>query len=219
MNKTAIILGATGLTGGLLLENLLKDKSYSQIKLFLRKSTGITHSKIKEYIGDIVQLNTFEADFKADEVFCCIGTTKAKTKDQEVYKAIDFGIPMKAAQLAKQNNIPFLAVVSALGANVSSTVFYNRTKGEMEREVLAQKIEHTYILRPALIKGNRTESRFGEKMGSVIFSVLDMLLVGPFKKYQSIRAKAIADAMWKLPNSDRTESIILSDEIKRISEL
>lgn len=214
--KTAIILGATGATGGLLLQHLIADNSYINIKLFLRKSTGVKHAKVQEFVGNIVDLEQFKSDFTADEVFCCIGTTKAKTKDQEQYKAIDFGIPAKAAKLAKQNNIPFFAVISAMGANAKSSIFYNKTKGEMENAVLAQNVEHTYILRPSLIKAKRNEKRLGEDLGNAVFSVLNYLMIGSLKKYRTIKAESIAYALWQLPKKKLSKNIILSDEIKEI---
>lgn len=216
MNKTTIILGATGLTGGLLLQRLLDDDAYSCVKLFSRRSVGFEHPKIKEFLGDIINLQDYKTDFTGDEVFCCIGTTKAKTKDEALYKSIDFGIPSKAAKLAKENNIPFFAVISAMDANAKSSIFYNRTKGEMENEVLAQDIKHTYILRPSLIKGNRSEMRVGEDVGNLVLQFMNPFMIGRLKKYRSIKAETIADALWKLPTVNPKKQILLSDEIKEI---
>lgn len=217
MGKTAIILGATGLTGSALLSFLLNDDAYTCVKLFSRKSVGFSHPKLQEYIGDIIHLERLKNDFSADEVFCCIGTTKAKTKNKDTYRAIDFGIPVKAARLAKENGINFFAVISALGANKNSRFFYNKTKGEMEQEVLAQAIEHTYIVRPSLIKGDRKEKRFGEDLGNSIFKLLRPILVGSLKKYRAINAKEIARTLYKLPILKPSNNCILSDEITIIA--
>ncbi len=217
MKKTAIILGATGAIGSLLLQKLLKDDTYSCVKVFSRRSVGFQHKKLQEFLGNIIQLEDFKVDFTGDEVFCCIGTTKAKTKDETVYKSIDFGIPTKASKLAKENNIPFFAVISAMGANTESSIFYNKTKGEMENEVLAQKIEKTYVLRPSLISANRNEKRFGEDVGNAIFKLLNPLMIGSLKKYRTIKAETIAEALCKLPKMDIKGGIILSDKIKEIA--
>ncbi len=104
------------------------------------------------------QLEKEQQNFKADEVYVCIGTTKSKTPDKEKYKKIDKGIPVAAAKLSKQNNINTYVVISALGANSNSSVFYNKVKGEMQEEVLAQNIQNTYIFQPSLISGDREES-------------------------------------------------------------
>ena len=215
--KTAIILGATGLTGGELLHLLLDRPGYGSIKLFSRASVGITHPKLKEYIGDLTQLEAFKDQFVADEVFCCIGTTKAKTPDKMKYREIDFGIPVTAARLSKENGIPTFVVISALGANPSSKIFYNRTKGAMEQAVLEANIGNTYILRPSLIAGDRKEWRLGEWLARQFMRVLNLVLVGPLDKYRSIDPETIARCMIWLANHTWEQRTISSDEIRRIA--
>ncbi|WP_068472092.1 NAD(P)H-binding protein [Saccharicrinis aurantiacus] len=215
--KTAIIIGASGLTGGLLLQKLIEDDQYESIKLFSRRSINHSSTKVKEFIGEIINLDQYESDFKGDVVFCCIGTTKAKTKDQSIYKAIDYGIPAKAALLSKKNHIKTFMVVSALGADSNSSVFYNRTKGEMEAVVSSAGITNTYILRPSLIVGKRSEFRLGERFASVVMRIMAPLMIGKLKKYRSINAEDIANCMYKLSNSQGDHTIIESDEIKFIA--
>lgn len=211
--KTAIILGATGLTGSLLLERLISDERYDKIKLFSRTSSGINHPKVEEYLVDLLNLDSAKPDFTADELYCCIGTTKKKTPSQEKYKAIDFGIQAKAAKLCRENGINVMAVVSAIGANPKSSIFYNRTKGEMEEVVQNAGIERTYILRPSFIRGNRQEKRAGEKIGLAIFNFLKPLFIGKLKKYAVIDASAIAARMIQLANSNEPSRILESNEI------
>mgnify|MGYP001225984971 FL=1 len=217
MPKTAIILGATGLTGGILLQKLIVDKTYTKIKLFSRNSVVIKSYKLEEHLIDLLDLNKSKELFTADEVFCCIGTTAFKTKDKKVYRTIDYGIPVSAAKLAIKNNISTFVVVSSMGANASSTVFYNKTKGEMERDVLKQNIKNTYILRPSLIGGNRTEIRVGERIGKGIMSVINPLFLGSLKKYKMIPAEKIASCMQILAKSDTNQSIFSSDQIVEIA--
>ena len=102
MKKTAIVLGATGLTGGLLLQKLIEDERYEKIKLFSRSNIDDLPSKVSQFTGNLLELENFNKDFTADEVFCCIGTTAKKTPDKKVYKAIDYGIPVAAAKLLKK---------------------------------------------------------------------------------------------------------------------
>lgn len=208
--KTAIILGATGLTGNLLLKRLIADDSYTTIKLFSRRPTGNSSPKIKEFIGDVLQLEHFKDEFTADELFCCVGTTSSKTKDRTIYKAIDFGIPFNASKLAKENSIPTFLVISTMGANAKSKIFYSRTKGEMEQAVLNQKIPNTYILRPSLILGERGERRIGESAGAFVMKLTNALLVGKLKKYRAIEADCIAAAMIKLAKSKPESQIVKS---------
>jgi len=216
MQKTAIILGATGLTGSLLLKRLISDDNYSTIKLFSRKATGITSPKIQEHLGDLLNLEQFKDDFTGDEVYCCIGTTKAKTSDKTLYKEIDYGIPATAAKIAKENGVATFIVVSAIGANAKSNIFYNKTKGEMEQAVLIQGIPSTFILRPSLILGDRGEKRLGEQIGSIFMNLTNPLMIGRFRKYRPISADCIAAAMVILSQSGYSEQIIESDKIQEI---
>ncbi|MDH7447461.1 NAD(P)H-binding protein [Aquimarina sp. 2201CG14-23] len=218
MSKTAIILGATGLTGGILLQKLLKDDRYDHIKLFSRKTVGISHPKLEEYLINMLQLQTVTSDFIGDEVFCCIGTTNAKTPDKGLYRTIDYGIPVTAAQLCKQNNIKTFIVVSALGADPKSRVFYNRTKGEMEEAVLDLEISKTHILQPSLIGGKRNEKRTGEYFFKQLMKIIDPLLIGSLKKYRSINPETIVSSMIWLANHTYEDIRVVSDKIKAIQE-
>ncbi len=214
MRKTAIILGATGLTGNHLLQQLLNNEEYEKVKVLTRKEVRYDHPKLEEHIIDLLKLGDYSDIFKGDVVFCCIGTTRAKTPDKELYRAIDYGIPVEAARLAKQNNISQYIVISALGADANSKVFYNRLKGEMERDVIAQEIPKTYIMRPSLIVGNRKEKRTGEDISKHIMQALDFAIP---KRYKPIQAKIIAQAMIKIAKGACTETFITSEEIKKIA--
>lgn len=219
MKKTAIILGATGLTGSILLEKLIEDNRYETIKLFSRKKIEGMPSKVVQYVGNMLELESFQKEFTADEVFCCIGTTAKKTPNKELYKSIDYGIPVAAAKLAKENGINTFLVVSALGANANSSIFYNKTKGEMEQDVLSTKIEKTHILQPSIIGGNRKEQRIGEKIGLVVFKLLQPLFFGKLKKYSITEAEHIAQTMLNLANSTSTKQILTSENIKLLAKV
>lgn len=215
MKKTAIILGATGLTGGILLEKLLNDESYEKTIHFSRSPVGKISPNFEQYLTDMFQLEKHSEAFKADVVFCCIGTTKSKTPDKETYKKIDYGIPVTAAKLAKKNGIETFIVISAMGADTNSSIFYNKTKGEMQRDVLNQNIEKTYILQPSLIVGDRTENRFGEKVATFFMKSFGFLIP---KKYKMIKAETIAEAMLVLAKKGFPKQQITSDEIKQIAQ-
>ena len=218
MKKTAIILGATGLTGSILLQKLIKDERYETIKLFSRSKIEDLPNKVIQFTGNLLELHHFKADFTADEVYCCIGTTAKKTPDKTLYKKIDDGIPVAAAKLSKENNIATFLVVSAMGANKKSSVFYNKTKGDMEHDVLQQNIKNTVVLRPSLIGGERKERRILEKIGLVVFKIIQPLFIGKLKQYKIIKAESIAQAMIHLANStSNTEVIITSNNIKKIA--
>lgn len=214
--KTAIILGATGLTGGLLLQELLHDQRYDKIKLFSRSKVAVKDKKIEEHLIDLFKLEDHKKDFTANEVYCCIGTTKSKTPNEETYRKVDYGIPVNAAKIAKENGIENYLVISALGADESSKMFYNKTKGEMERDVLSQNIKNTYIFQPALIAGDRVEKRILENLAKNVMTVLNHVMIGPLKKYKSIHPQTIAKAMVIVANQKYSKTIIPSDQIKEI---
>ena len=218
MKKTALIIGATGLTGSLLLDQLLKDDRYQTIKLLSRSSCNINHSKLVEHLVNVLELVKHEDLFNADEVFCCIGTTKSKTPDEDLYFKIDYGIPITIAKLCAKKHIKTLLIISAMGANKKSKIFYNRTKGKMEEAVLQEKIKNVYILQPSLIGGNRSEKRTGEQIAKFVMKAFNPFLVGSSKKYRSIDPKTIAKSMVWLANNNYKSGRIPSDEIQSISD-
>ena len=128
MKKTAIILGASGLTGSILLQKLVIDNRYDSIKLFSRSKIEGLPKKVTQFVGDLLKLEHYKADFTADEVYCSIGTTAIKTPNKAIYKQIDYGIPVAAAKLSKENSIHTFLVVSAIGANKKSKVFIIKQK-------------------------------------------------------------------------------------------
>lgn len=214
MKKKAIILGATGLTGSHLLELLLNDSDYDNVKVFTRKKLSVSHPKLEEHVVDLLKLSDYATEFTADVVFCCIGTTKAKTPDKALYRAIDYGIPVEAAKLAKQNGINHYIVISALGAKADSKVLYSKLKGEMERDVLSQQIEQTHLLQPSLIVGNRKESRTGEDFSKLFMKVFGFLIPA---RYKMIEAKTIAQAMVQIARKPTEKQVIPSDKIRLIA--
>jgi uncharacterized protein YbjT (DUF2867 family) len=219
MKKTAIILGATGLTGSILLQKLIKDDRYESIKLFSRSKIEGLPKKVTQFLGDLLKIEQFKADFTADELYCCIGTTAKKTPNKALYKKIDYGIPVTSAKLSKENGINTFLVISAMGANTKSSVFYNKTKGDMERDVLQQHIKNTYVLRPSLIGGQRKEHRILEKIGLSVFKVIEPLFIGKLKQYKIIDPENIAQAMINLANNtSHAEVIITSNDIKKITK-
>ena len=218
MGKTAIIIGATGLTGGLLLDRLLQDDRYESVKLFSRRTCNTEHPKIEEHLVDVFELDKYCEFITADEVFCCIGTTKSKTPDENLYLKIDYGIPITIAKLCAKKHIKTLLVISAMGASKKSKIFYSRTKGKMEEAVLKEKIKNVYILQPSLIGGNRSEKRTGEQIAKFVMKAFNPFLVGSLKKYRSIHPKTIAKSMVWLANNNYKSGRIPSDEIQNISD-
>jgi len=214
MTKTAIIIGATGLTGRILLNMLLADNTFERIKLFSRSSVHIDNPKIEEHIIDMFALEDHSEEFMGDVVFCCIGTTNAKTPDKNKYLKIDYGIPVAAARISRKNMIHKFIVMSTMGADPKSTVFYNKTKGEMEKDVLQCEIENTYILQPSLIGGRRAEIRKGERIAKWMMGTFNFMIP---KKYEMIHPELISKAMLWLSKNDFSGTRISSELIKEIA--
>ena len=193
---------------------LLVDEAYSKVKIFGRSPVEKNHPKIEEHLVDMFQLVNQKIVFTADVVFCCIGTTQAKSPNTELYKKIDYGIPVMSAKLCEENGIDTLVVVSAMGANPESKVFYNKIKGEMERDVLKENVKDIFIVRPSLIGGTRNEQRFGERVAQVGMKLFGFLIPKPYK---IIQPETIAKAMILLTKKGYSEKIITSEKIKEIA--
>jgi len=192
MNKTALIAGASGLTGGYLLTQLLDDPEYSTVIAYVRKSSGLTHPKLKEILVD---WETLLEPVAAEDVFCCLGTTIKKAGSQEAFRRVDYDYPLQLAQLQYRGGSQQFLLVSAMGADAKSAIFYSRVKGELENALQSIGYKSLHIFRPSFIAGPRKESRPGEKIGLAIFSLLSPLFIGPLKKYVPIQAEHIARAM------------------------
>ena len=218
MKKTAIILGITGVTGSLLAKHLFDDERFEKVISFHRRQSGLQHPKLEEHVIDMFELEKQQEGFKADVVFCCVGTTQSKTSDRETYKKIDYGIPLAAAKLCVTNDIKHLIVISAMGADPESRVFYNKVKGEMERDVLAIKPNDTYFLETALLAADREEKRTAEKIGIAVFKVLNPFLIGPLKKFRSIKPEALVKTMLYLTFNTYEDARIPSDEIQKLAD-
>lgn len=193
--KTAILLGASGLVGGYVLEYLLNDDTYEKVIVLSRKNSNQPHPKKQELIINFDELEQHKNELKADVVFCCLGTTISKAGSKEAFKKVDYEYPLKVAEIAKQNGAKSYLLISALGASKSSIVFYNQVKGEVENAIQQLQFDAFHILQPSLIIGERKEARFTEGIAQKISPILDGVLVGYLSKYKSIKAEQIAKAM------------------------
>lgn len=216
--KTALIAGATGLTGHALLELILNHNAYEKCYVLSRRELNIQHPKLHVILFDYANNVAYEQLPKVDEVFCCLGTTIKKAGSQEQFKKVDYEFPL---QLGKhfQNSIQAFHIITALGADANSSIFYNQVKGQIEKALENLAIPQLVIYRPSLLLGNRNENRFGEKLAQITFPLISWAFFGPLKKYKGILAVDVAKAMLKTANHSLNESpkIILSDEIQAIA--
>ncbi|WP_131537760.1 NAD(P)H-binding protein [Pedobacter nototheniae] len=204
--KKAIIFGASGFIGSYLLEYLLKNPDYEQVIIVVRKALNISNPKLKMLIGDFNTLHTLRENLIADEIYIAIGTTKKSVPNEDQYYQIDHDYPVLAAKFAKENGAKSVSVVTAVGANAKSNMFYIKTKGEIERDIVALNFDYTHIFRPSMLMGNRKEHRPMEKVFMGIWSIINPILLGPLKKYKGINGSEVAKAMIN-SNKDETEKV------------
>lgn len=193
----AIIAGATGLIGSSLLQQLLDHPHYTKVTAIVRKEIALQHPKLRQLVVDFDRLENYQEEIKGDVVFCALGTTKSKTPDQTQYRKIDYQYPLDIAFMAHQNGASQYHLVSSLGANANSSVFYTRLKGEVERDLKTIPFKAIHIYRPSLLDGDRKEHRSAEGIMIGLMRFLNPLLIGGLKKYRSIKIEKVASAMLK----------------------
>ena len=216
--KTAIVFGATGLVGGHVTRQLLDDAAYAKVLLFVRRSSGMVHEKLKEHIIDFSKLDEFVALMKGDDVYSCFGTTLAKTKDREQYRMADVGNVIKTAEICYANGAKGFAVVSSIGANPKGGNFYLRMKGEMEEGVQKIGFQKLAIVRPSFLLGKRKEIRPHELIAQGFMLFFGLFMWGKAANFKAIHAKHVACAMIRILNGDfGKQGIFSSGELKKIA--
>lgn len=219
MAKKAIIAGASGLIGSHLLQILMNSSEYDEVLILVRKELPLQHKKLKQLVVDFNNLANYSDTLKGDVIFCCLGTTKQQTPDETEYRKIDHDYPLQLGQLAKQNGIAHYHLVSAESANSKSSIFYSRLKGETEDDLINLHLPNLHIYRPMLLTGNRKNTRTGEKIASIIFKVINPLLIGSLRRYRSIAGITVAEAMYKQSLKQETGVIIYrSDKIQELGK-
>lgn len=206
------MLGASGLIGSFLLGRLLESPRYSRVDIWARRSTAISNPKA---VLEIVNFeNLQEHHSNAEDVYCCLGTTIKVAGSQEAFRRVDFDYPVALARVAARDGAKRLLVVSSLGADARSKVFYSRVKGEMEDAVRAAGVPKTCFFRPALLSGPRAEPRMGERVGLALGTVLGPLL----GRYRPIHADLVAAAMLRAAEHDLPAQVFESARIRSFAQ-
>ncbi|MBX7183222.1 MAG: NAD(P)H-binding protein [Bacteroidia bacterium] len=207
--KTALVLGGTGLVGGHLVRILLRDERYSLVKMLVRKSVDLHHEKLAQVEVDFDHLQS--EDLQADDVFCCLGTTIAKAETQAAFRKVDFDYPVRVGELALEMGARQYFMVSSIGADAQSSVFYAKVKGETEAKLASLGYSTFVAFRPSFLLGNRQEFRFGEKIGIGIAKLFEPLMVGGLRKYKGIEAHQVAGAMVKWARLEKPGNFIVEN--------
>lgn len=206
--RTALLLGATGLTGEQCLQELLASEVYDTVVTVTRKPLVVNHHKYQNVVVDFEQLHDFKLHLKADDVYCTIGTTIAKAGSQKEFRRIDFDIPKQIAEYALWNGAQRFILCSALGANAQSSIFYNQVKGELEDVLKKMNYKTLLIFRPSILLGDRKETRTGEQIGRVFAEIFSFLFIGPLKQYKGTPVDVLAKQMVAAGSSNVTGTII-----------
>jgi len=208
MSKKAIIIGASGLIGSNLLQLLLDGDAYAEVLIFVRKEMPVKHAKLKQVVTDLNLLANYAADITGHAIFSCLGTTIKQTPDKSLYRKIDHDYPIQLAQLGKQNGVKQYLIVSAVGADVKSSTFYLKLKGETEEDLKKVGLPALHIYRPSMLKGRTEKVRWDERLFNGLMDVVNPLLFGGFKKYHSIDAADVASAMYNQSIDNETGTFI-----------
>jgi uncharacterized protein YbjT (DUF2867 family) len=212
----ATIVGATGLIGGHLLDELLNDPYFDTVRILIRRPIDITHPKLEKKIVDFNDSDSLlVALSNSDVVFCSIGTTQKKVKgDKETYRKIDFDIPLKLARFSKMVGCEKFILVSSAGANSKGRNFYIKLKGEVEDAVKTIGLKSLHIMKPSFLLGERKEFRIGEVIGKPLMQIFSFAIPA---KYKAIQAKNVAKAMAAIAKA-KNEGVFIYEynEIKNL---
>ena len=214
--KTATVIGATGLVGGELLSLLLDDDYFGKVRILVRRPFMMNHAKLEKKLVDFSDGDSMLVALDdSDAVFCAIGTTLKKVKgNKAAYRKIDYDIPVHVAQYCKIMNCKSYILVSAAGADSKSKNFYLKLKGEVEDIVRKVGLESTHIMRPSILLGKRNEFRFGERITIPLVKKISFLLPS---KYKPIEARDVAKAM--LAAAKKQENGFFVCEYKQMKRL
>ena len=213
-STTALLAGATGLIGGQILQGLLADPDVAKVHVLARRPLGISHPKLHVNVVDFSRLPALE---EVDETYLALGTTIKVAGSQQAFRAVDFDANLAVAKAAIAAGARRVGLVSAVGANARSSVFYNRVKGELEDALKAMSLDALVIAQPALLLGNRKAlnqpPRFGEEFAGPILTWLSPILPRNFRPVQS---GAVAQSLVKTLPTARGLVVLSSDELSRI---
>ena len=217
--KTALLVGASGLIGGHCLRFLLDEPAYQRVTILVRSSLPVVHEKLIQRTIDFSEIETLGDIFTADDVYCCLGTTIKKAGSQEAFRKVDFDYPVKLAALTQHCGANQFLLVSSLGANTHSRVFYSRIKGEVEEAIRKISFTSLHIFRPSLLLGERKEHRLGEQIGAAVMKTFKHAMIGSFQKYRAIQAQDVAKVLVRVAQLGiEGVNIFESHQIQKIAD-
>ncbi|MBQ3440131.1 MAG: NAD(P)H-binding protein [Bacteroidales bacterium] len=208
----ALVIGATGAVGKDLVEQLLKDDSFERVDVFVRREMPLLSSKLVSHVVDFDHPEIWAELLTGDVLFSCLGTTIKAAGSQDAQWKVDYTYQYDAARAARANGVRQYILVSSVGADAKSKIFYSRMKGQLDEDVEKLGFPGCFILRPpSLIR--KGSDRFGEKVGVVVLKALNA--IGLMRSWTPMPTEEVAAAMVRLAKSGKTgHSIITSQEIR-----
>lgn len=195
MGKTALVIGATGLVGEQLVLKLIDHTEFEKVVVFGRSKLGLNNPKLEERVIDFDQPESWKDLVKGDVAFSSLGTTIKTAKTKENQYRVDYTYQYEFAKAASENGVPAYLLVSSLGADTKSSIFYSRMKGELDEAISKLLFQKTVIVRPSILDGNRKEKRPAEKVSLAIMRFLSKIIL---KKYRPTPVDLLTDSMIKL---------------------
>ncbi len=207
MSRHALLAGASGLIGRHLLRRLLAEPRYERISVLVRRpltDPGLAaQPRLSQIVGDLDDLDALGDALRADDVFCCLGTTRAKAGSREAFEQVDYELVLQLARAARKAGSRQFLLVSAVGANPDALAFYSRVKGRAECDLRRVGYASLHILRPSLLLGSRDESRPLEAIAQRVAPYLNRMLARRLQHYRAVPADTVAAALLKAALADR----------------
>jgi uncharacterized protein YbjT (DUF2867 family) len=214
MLRIALVLGATGLVGKAVTEELLNREGWGEVRVLVRTPLALEHPKLKQIVVDWESLAEYSDSFEGvHSIFCCLGTTIKKAGSQEKFERVDLDYPLAAAAIARDHGVKQFLVVSSMGADAKSRNFYSRTKGRAEEALSKIGFQGLHLFRPSLLLGHREEFRLGERVAARLMKALEFVMVGKAAKYRAIPGVTVARAMVNIASADTHGSHIYTNEV------
>jgi hypothetical protein len=201
----ALVIGATGATGRELVNTLINDEDFNQVSIFVRKAPDLEHEKLKIHIIDFNEIIKHKELIKGDILFSSLGTTKKEAGGKQRQYIIDYTYQYEFAKIAAENGVDQLSLVSSIGANPKSFMFYPKMKGELESDVKKLKFKKIDIFQPPILIRQPEVIRKVEKKAISIIQKLNKL--GILKSQQPLMVSNLAERMVKTAKTNSKEKV------------